>query len=124
LEQGRGIGVDLPDIRVLPWVKIQLPEKPEKLPVTTDLGAGDKEVLALGMQLPSAVVVPDDRLGRLHARALKLTVTGTLGVLLRAKAEGRIPGLAPILAELDRLGFRLSPRTRAAVLQRSGETSE
>jgi predicted nucleic acid-binding protein len=27
----------------------------------------------------------------LHAEALKLTFTGTMGILLRAKVEGRIP---------------------------------
>jgi uncharacterized protein len=93
----------------------------DKVPTVADLGAGEKEVLALGLQLPGAVVILDERLGRLHAEALKLTYTGTLGILLRAKAEGRIPRIEPLLAHLDRLGFRLSAKTHAAVLRQAGE---
>jgi predicted nucleic acid-binding protein len=86
-----------------------------------DLGAGEKEVLALGTQVPGAVLVLDERLGRLRAEALKLTFTGTVGILLRAKVEGRIPMIELLLEHLDLLGFRLSARTRAAVLKQAGE---
>jgi uncharacterized protein len=48
LDQGRAIGIDLPDIHALPWMKIQAPKGLEKVPTATDLGAGEKEVLALG----------------------------------------------------------------------------
>ena len=121
LELGRAIGIDLPDIGALPWMKIQAPEGLGKVPTAADLGAGEKEVLALGLQVPNAVVILDDRLARLYAEALKLTFTGTLGILLRAKVEGRIARLEPVLAHLDRLGFRLSAKTRAAVLKLAGE---
>jgi len=60
------------------------------------------------MQVPGALVIMDERIGRLYAEALKSTFTGALGILLRAKAEGRIPRLEPLLDHLDRLGFRLS----------------
>ena len=68
-------------------------------------------MLALGRQFPGSVVILDERLGRLYAEALKSTSTGTLGILLRAKGEGRIPRIGPLLEHLDRLGFRLSART-------------
>jgi len=121
LERGRAIGVDLPDARALPWLKIQVPKGLEEAPTAADLGAGEKEVLALGMQFPGAVVILDERLGRLHAEALKLTFTGTLGILLRAKVEGRIPRIGPLVEHLGRLGFRLSAKTSAAVLSQAGE---
>jgi hypothetical protein len=95
LERGKAIGVDLPDVRELPWLKIQAPEGMDKVPTVADLGAGEKEVLALGLQLPGAVVILDERLGRLHAEALKLAFTGTLGILLRAKVEAGFPGSIP-----------------------------
>ncbi len=110
LELGRAIGVDLPDIVALPWVKIQAPEGLDKVPTAADLGTGEKEVLALGLQVPNTVVILDERLGRLQAEVLRLTFTGTLGILLRAKVEGRIPRIEPLLAHLDRLGFRLSAK--------------
>lgn len=111
LELGRAIGIDLPEISMLPWMKIQAPEGLGKVPTAADLGAGEKEVLALGLGVPNAVVILDERLARLHAEALKLTFTGTLGILLRAKVEGRVARLEPVLAFLDRLGFRLSAKT-------------
>ena len=121
LERGRAIGIDLPEVRALTWVKIQAPEGLDKVPTAADLGAGEKEVLALGMQVPGAVVIVDERLGRLYAEALKLTFTGTLGILLRAKVEGLIPRIEPLLEHLGRLGFRLSARTHVAVLKQAGE---
>ena len=121
LELGRAIGVDLLDIGVLPWMKIQAPEGLDKVPTAADLGAGEKEVLALGLQVPDVVVILDERLARFHAQGLKLAITGTLGVLLRAKIEGRVPRITPVLDQLDRLRFRLSPKTRAAILKLAGE---
>jgi predicted nucleic acid-binding protein len=121
LERGRAIGVDLPDVRALPWLTILAPEGLDKVPTAADLGAGEKEVLALGIEVPGAVVILDERLGRLHAAALKLSFTGTLGILLRAKVEGRIPRIEPLLEHLGRLGFRLSAKTHAAVLRQAGE---
>ena len=115
------MGVDLPVVRALPCWAIQAPEGLDKVPTVADLGGGEKEVLALGMQIPGAVVILDERLARLHAQALKLTFTGTLGILLRAKAEGRLSQIEPVLAHLDRLGFRLSAKTRTAVLKLAGE---
>jgi predicted nucleic acid-binding protein len=121
LESGKAIGVDLPDVRALPWLKIQAPEGLDKVPTVADLGAGEKEVLALGIQVPGAVVILDERLARMHAEALKLTFTGTLGILLRAKVEGRISQIAPLLTHLDHLGFRLSARTHEAIVRQAGE---
>jgi predicted nucleic acid-binding protein len=117
------MGIDLPAVRELPWLAIQAPEGLDRVPTASDLGAGEKEVLALGIQIPGAVVILDERLGRLHAQALNLTFTGTLGILLRAKVEGRLSQIEPVLAHLDRLGFRLSAKTRATVLKLAGETA-
>lgn len=64
LERGKAIGVDLPEVRALPWLKVQAPEGLDKVPTVADLGAGEKEVLALGMQVPDAVVILDERLAR------------------------------------------------------------
>ena len=121
LARGRAIGVDLPDILVLPWVQVQASVGLDKVPAAGDLGAGEREVLALGIQFPDAVVILDERLGRSHAEALKLTCTGTLGILLRAKVEGQISSIEPLLSHLSRLGFRLSAKTHAAVLRQAGE---
>ena len=43
LERGRTIGVDLPDVRALPWLTIQVPEGLDKVPTAADLGAGERK---------------------------------------------------------------------------------
>jgi uncharacterized protein len=48
-------------------------------------------------------------------------LTGTLGLLLDAKKKGLIPSLAVALNDLDRLRFRISPKTRLAVLKLANE---
>lgn len=105
-------------------MKIQTPKSLDQMPAAPDLDPGEKEVLALGIQYPGCVLILDERLARRHAEALKLDFTGTLGILLRAKAEKRIQRIEPLLQRLDGLGFRLSARTRAAVLKQAGESSE
>jgi len=46
-------------------LKVQAPESLEKVTAAADLGAGEKEVLALGAQHPASVVILDERLARL-----------------------------------------------------------
>jgi predicted nucleic acid-binding protein len=70
LERGRAIGIDLPEVRRAALGEDSAPEGLDKVPTATDLGAGEKELLALGMQVPGAVVVLDERFGRLYAEAL------------------------------------------------------
>jgi len=77
--------------------------------------------MALAIQRPGSLVILDDRLARSHAEALRLTVTGTLGILLRAKSEGLVTRIAPVLNELDSFGFRVSSKTRIAVLKLARE---
>lgn len=115
------MGIELPDVRGLPCVKIQAPRKSDIAAVTSDLGAGEKKVIALGIRAEDAVIILDDRLARSCAKTLTLNFTGTLGILLRAKSEGRIARIGPLLDHLDRLTFHLSPATREAVLRQVGE---
>ena len=50
-----------------------------------------------------------------------LRLTGTLGVLLKAKESGTIPLLKPVLDKLQALRFWVDPGTREAVLKLAGE---
>ena len=66
-------------------------------------------------------MILDDALARQYARMLNLKLTGTLGVLLKAKEAGLLPALAPVLERLQHLRFRIDPQTRQAVLRLAGE---
>ena len=124
LAAGRLLGVNVPDPEVLPWVSIRQPKLVQAVPLLDDLGPGETQVLMLGLELPAAVVVIDDALGRRMAAHLKLHLTGTLGLLLDAKRLGLIPVIAPVLDQLDALRFRLASETRATILRMAGEAPE
>jgi predicted nucleic acid-binding protein len=118
---GKNLGVSLPDPSTLDWVGIRRPTSESALPLITDLGEGETEVLMLALELHDSVVILDDDLARRVAKALKIRHTGTLGVLLDAKRADLILKIAPSLDQLDALRFRLAPHTRAAVLKLAGE---
>lgn len=123
LETGRDAGVDLPAVHTLTWLTIRAPRSSEPLTVVKDLGAGEKEALWLATEVSNSILVLDDRLARTCAEALNLRFTGTLGLLLRAKAEGRIPRMETVPERLIELKFRLSKSTYDAVLKLAGECS-
>lgn len=121
LEEGRARGIHLPDINALEWMWIESAPGQALLPLAADLGAGEREVLALAASIPDSLALLGDALARRYARLLGLAFTGTLGVLLRAKESGHLDAVAPVLGRLEALRFRLDPETRAAVLELAGE---
>ncbi len=121
---GRQLGLNLPDLSSLDWIIVRRPSSSAALPLVTDLGAGEREVLALALETPDSVCVLDDALARQIASALQLRITGTLGVLIDAKRALLIPAVRPQLDQLHSLGFRLAAHTRDAVLKMAGESSD
>jgi hypothetical protein len=79
-------------------VHAALPTTLARVPV--ELGPGERETLALAMDTAADLVILDDQEGRRVARALGLTMTGTVGVLVEAYTRGLLPS---VRSELDRL---------------------
>ena len=121
LAAGRALGVSLPEVATIDWVKIRRPTSEKALPLVTNLGPGEAEVLMLALESPGAVVILDDGLARDIARTHRLPLKGTLGVLIEAKQRGLIREMKPLLDRLQELRFRLAPHTRAAILKLAGE---
>ena len=69
LERGKAIGIPLPDVHSLSWIEIRTPDGMDHVPDVAALGAGEKEVLALGLQFRDAIVILDERLGRFYAES-------------------------------------------------------
>ena len=69
------------------------------------------------METAHSVAVLDDREARRVARQLGVPLTGTLGLLVDAKRRALISTVAPLLDELDRHNFHMSPRIRNAILE-------
>jgi uncharacterized protein len=94
---------------------------PRILGLVTDLGAGEAQVLALALEDEGSLAIVDDGLARRIARAQNLRITGTAGVLLKAKQSGHLDALSPLLDKLDSLGFRLAEDVRITILRLAGE---
>ncbi len=121
LQVGRENGVDVPNPELFDWMEIQTPNSTAVLPLVSDLGKGETEVLALALELANSTVILDDKLARQVASSLKIPLTGTLGILIQAKSKGILTVVKPIIERLDNLGFRVSLRTKNAVLKIVGE---
>lgn len=120
IEEGLARGVALPEVRALDWITVVEPPAPELLPLVTDLGPGERSALAVALEHRSTVIL-DDALARRHAALLGIRLTGTLGILIRAKREGHLPAVLPVLERLEALGFRLGEDTRSSALELAGE---
>lgn len=121
LAAGGKQGVDTPDLARLSWVEIQRVGQPELIPAIVDLGAGEAEVIALGLALQPSLLILDDQLGRRIATLLDLTFTGTLGVLIKAKQAGHLEAVSPVIEALTKTTMRLHPDLIARILAEAGE---
>jgi predicted nucleic acid-binding protein len=116
LHIGRVQGEDTPELEAYTWMTVRTVRVPEVIQLITDLGPGEAQVLALALEEPGSLVILDDGFARAVAKARGIRLTGTAGVLLKAKQEGYIRVVAPLLDTLMQMGFRLSEATRAAIV--------
>jgi hypothetical protein len=81
------------------------------------LDRGEAEAIALAIELNADWTLLDEREGRKVAKSLGLSVTGILGILLRAKQVGELESLQPVIDDLiNKAGFRIAPRLLAQIL--------
>ena len=123
LDAGRMAGIALPDVKSVSWVSVQYVREPTLLQMVSDLGIGEKQVLALALEKPGSIAILDDLMARRYASFLGIRFTGTLSILLKAKEKGLVQTVAPVLDQLEALQFRLDPKTREAVLKLAKETT-
>ena len=121
LIEGQTQGEDVPQLENYTWVEIRSVSMPRYLQLIADLGPGESEVLALATNHPAALVVLDDKLARRIADMQGFRLTGTAGVLLRAKRKGLIPALKPVIKKLLDLDFRLKPELVREILTLADE---
>ncbi|OUC12536.1 MAG: nucleic acid-binding protein [Alkalinema sp. CACIAM 70d] len=122
LGAGEAQGFRVPPCNDLSWMVITS-AKAQFLPNITDLGDGEAEVIALGLENPGSLLILDDALGRRIARLYRLTYTGTLGVLVRAKQLGYLDRVEPVMQALQNHGLWISATVMENILQLAGETS-
>lgn len=113
-----------PDLDTLAWLVVEAIEPESTLAAIPGLGSGEAATIALGSAVQARAVVLDDRLGRRVAAERGLPVIGTMTVLLRAKQQGLLSAVGPVIAIMLAQGRRISPRLRAHVLRIAGEDEQ
>ena len=121
LEAGRKQGEDVPAIDSYEWIKIRAIRSPQIMGLSTDFGPGETEVLALALEESDSLVIIDEKLARRIARLRGLRVTGTAGILLKAKQKGHILAVKPFLDRLQEIHFHLSDNVRTLILSTAEE---
>ncbi len=102
------------------WVRVE--QEPADATEFPDLDAGEATTLALAIAHDGpCLVLMDESLGRAHARAQGLDVTGLAGVLLAARNANLVDAVRPFLDRLKKSDFRLSRAVVRAVLEQAGE---
>ena len=84
------------------------------------LDRGESEAIVLAQEMSTTLLI-DERRGRAIAAALSLEITGTVGILLAAKALGHVQVVMPLLDALLAAGVRLSPRLYDEAQRQAGE---
>jgi predicted nucleic acid-binding protein len=85
------------------------------------LDKGESSAIALALEIPNSVIILDDQKARRVAEKLALDVTGTLGVIIKAKSKNIISSIKPFLQKLKTTNFRLTEAIEKEALKQAGE---
>ena len=107
------------------WIKIfAVKDKSDRKIYQAKLHDGEVEVMMLAKEISADLLIIDDNAAKKTAKFLGFQVTGTLGVLLRAKSEKIIPEVKPILEKMQAKNFYVSEEIRDWVLKVADEKNE
>jgi hypothetical protein len=109
------------DLSKFEWIKIQKIKNKKSLSYFLDLDKGEAEAIVLATEIGADLIILDETLGRFHAKHAGLKVTGTLGILLKAKQLGFVSELKSLLLELRIKGIWLSDRLIEEMLKLANE---
>ncbi|MEO7300254.1 MAG: DUF3368 domain-containing protein [Verrucomicrobiota bacterium] len=106
------------------WLTVESPHDHQAVEsLQVFLGDGESEAIILAKELQPSLLLMDDLDGRITAQKLKLSVMGTVGILVRARKLHLVPQLKPILDELIATHrFRFGKILYAEVLREVGES--
>jgi predicted nucleic acid-binding protein len=111
----------VPDLASLPWVRVQSVESEMQLPALFELDRGERDTLLLAALQSQALVLMDEKLGRNMAEYMGLQVTGTLGVLVKARAQGLIPSFSQAASRMREQGIYFHEGLIRRIATRLGE---
>lgn len=100
---------------------ISIKNEEAKKMFATSLHKGEVEVMILAKELGADTCIIDDLLARKYAKYYNLKITGTIGVIIKAKELGLISEIRPIMNELISSGIYIDEKLFNKVLKIAGE---
>ncbi len=97
--------IPVPNLRTLPWVVEIHPSQAITISILLELDKGEKYTLQMAKERKADRVIIDEKIGRDVAEYLGLEVTGTLGVLLKAKQNGWIESFSESAKAMSEQGI-------------------
>lgn len=121
--KGRAGAIEVEKALQVGWLEVVSPgDEPLLRLLRRDLDEGEAEVIALAVNRQADLVLLDESEARRIAELYGLVKTGVIGVLMRAKYEGKVQSLQ---AELDKLrhqaGFWIDDGLYHQALRTAGE---
>jgi predicted nucleic acid-binding protein len=98
------------DISRIDWIKIIAIESQKASEYILDLDRGEAEAIVLAEEMNADLLLMDEISGRQYARLKSLKITGTIGVLLKAREKKLIPAVIPLAMELRSKGIWLNDK--------------
>lgn len=95
------------EILKLDWIKIGEIKNKKELESFTELDRGEAEAIALAEEIKADLLIIDELRGRKFAKSKGLKITGTIGVLLKAKEKRLLHEVLPFAYELREKGIWL-----------------
>lgn len=116
-EVANEFGEPLPD-----WINIQ-PAKPvniNRLEIY-NIGIGEITSLALALESKNSTIILDDDKAKKIAKSFNLDVTGSLGIIVKAKERNIISNVREVMIAIKTTDFYLPPLLENLVLKVAGE---
>jgi len=104
------------------WIEIEAAkEKRYQKVLEQTVDKGEASIMVLALEMDNCVISIDDLRARKTAKKLGLRITGTLGILHKAKKAGHIESMRKTIEKLKRVDFRISEKVEQELLRLSGE---
>lgn len=106
----------------LDWIEVRTVDPSmDRRMYRAKLHEGEVEVMLLAQEIGADLVIIDDNAARKTAEYLDLPLTGTLGVLIKARQRGLLDAVMPVVEAMERNGIYFSDKLKAIVRNLSGE---
>ena len=108
---------------VLPdWIEIkEVQNKTLQALFEDTLDLGEASALTLAFEMQDCTVILDDLKARKTAAKLNIKVTGTIGVIVKARKENKIPSAKSVFEKILATDFRISDRILTEAIKEAGE---